>query len=132
MTEFVHIEPGRAQRPAFAAWGLAQDPPLQTASASGWDVPLDLYPAVPVELLEGAFIDGYLAGSQPTPAAPAEAVERPLTALAAILPPTSTRKPRKAAARRRTTAEPVSTAPTVLDFSNTDTLLIEDIAGGAE
>lgn len=111
MTEFVHIEPGRVQRPAFAAWGLAQDPPLQTASASGWDVPLDLYPAVPVELLEGAYVDGYPADSQPAPAAPAEAAERPLTALDAILPPTSTRKPRKAAARRRTPAEPVSTAP---------------------
>lgn len=60
MTDTIHIEPNKAHRPAFALWGLAQDPPLQTATASGWDVPLALYPDVPPGLLEGAYVDGYV------------------------------------------------------------------------
>lgn len=56
------IEPDGPHRPAFAAWGLAQDPPLQTATASGWLVPFDLYATVPAELLDGAYVDGFQVG----------------------------------------------------------------------
>lgn len=73
MTETLYIEPAHEHRPSFALWGLAQKPVIQTASATGWDVPLDLYPAVPSELLEGAYVDGYLydvAKPQPEPVAP--------------------------------------------------------------
>lgn len=104
MTEHIHIEPGHEQRPAFAAWGLAQDPPIQTASASGWDVPVALYPAVPAELLEGAYVDGYQYGKPTVQPKPDEAPETPsepprdptgdpsLTALDAVMPKTSTRR----------------------------------------
>lgn len=95
MTDTVYIEPAHEHRPAFAAWGLAQTPPLQTASAQGWDVPLDLYPEVPPELLDGAFVDGYryaVPMAQPV----ALAAEAPQEA-----PPqrkrTTSRKPRKRA-----------------------------------
>lgn len=73
MTETLYIEPAHEHRPGFALWGLAQKPVIQTASATGWDVPLDLYPSVPSELLEGAYVDGYLydvAKPQPEPVAP--------------------------------------------------------------
>ena len=63
MSELILIEPDGPHRPAFAAWGLAQDPPLQTATASGWLVPVDLYASVPAEVLEGAYVDGFLVGS---------------------------------------------------------------------
>lgn len=60
MTEPIMIEPDGPNRPAFAAWGLAQDPPLQTATASGWLVPLDLYPSIPAALLDRAYVDGFM------------------------------------------------------------------------
>lgn len=67
MSDTVHIEPGHRHRPAFAAWGLSQDPPLQTASTTGWNVPLDLYPSVPAELLEGGYVDGFPYGGPDVP-----------------------------------------------------------------
>lgn len=108
MTSFIHVEPAHEQRPAFAAWGLAQSRPLQTASATGWDIPLDLYPLIPVELLAGSYVDGYPydhAQAQPelTPPVkqkePAAAAERPLL-------PKRTRK--KAASRQPLAAERAS------------------------
>lgn len=60
MTDFIHIEPAHERRREFARWCLEQTPRIETASATGSDVPLDLYPSVPPELLEGAYVDGYL------------------------------------------------------------------------
>lgn len=60
MTDQILIEPDWPHRPAFASWGLAQDPPIQTATATGWLVPVDLYSSVPAELLDGAYVDGFL------------------------------------------------------------------------
>lgn len=110
MNEFIHIEPAHEQRPAFALWGLSQEKPLQTATASGWDVPVDLYPSVPAELLTGAYVDGYPYGvsqAQPTfttadtltqdPDAP----ERPV--LVAEAP-----KPRKRTAKKAAAVESTS------------------------
>lgn len=57
--DFVYIEPAREHRQAFARWGLDQSPRLETASASGWNVPLVLYPSVPEGLLSGARVDGF-------------------------------------------------------------------------
>lgn len=134
MTAYIHVEPGYAQRPGFAAWGLAQDPPLQTASASGWDVPIELYPVIPAELLEGAYADGYLVGTTGTPAAAPQATEPPkgaasetnfgdggegqvdvnavqgnrLSALDAIIPPTSTRRSRAGASTRKPKTDPAT------------------------
>ena len=59
MTDYVFIEPLAARRVKFAQWGLEQEPPLQTATSTGWLVPLDLYPRIPSDLLEGAYVDGY-------------------------------------------------------------------------
>lgn len=95
MTSFIYIEPAHEHRPAFAAWGLAQERPLQTATATGWDVPVDLYPSVPVELLEGAYVDGYPYGrGRPQPVKQDRAAPR---------------KPRKRAAKKATAKPPVLT-----------------------
>lgn len=69
VTEHVHIEPANKHRRSFARWGLAQEPPVYNTTERGWDVPLDLYPQVPAELLDGALVDGYpYAGAAPAPA----------------------------------------------------------------
>lgn len=104
VTTFVHIEPGEGQRQGFARWCLAQEPRIETASATGSDVPLDLYPTIPSELLEGAYVDGYPYG-QPQPQPKAD--EQPdVTQASGGGKPQP--KPRKQAARRRTTRKDVS------------------------
>lgn len=122
MDGFIHVEPAHEQRPAFALWGLDQFPPLGTASAQGWDVPLDLYVSIPPELLAGAYVDGYphdVPQPQPAPVAAAVAQqtagERPQlpevpqaarNPLAAERKPLAAeRKPRKRATRKPTTSE---------------------------
>lgn len=78
MTHTIHVEPAHANRQAFAKWALSQDPKIQTASATGSDVPVDLYPAIPAELLEGAYVDGYLyRGADPVPAVRADGSKPP-------------------------------------------------------
>ena len=52
MSDFIHIEPAHEKRRDFARWALAQTPKLQTSSSTGTDVPIDIYPDVPPELLE--------------------------------------------------------------------------------
>lgn len=71
MTDVVHIEPADDQRRAFARWALSQTPKLQTSSSTGTDVPVDLYPSVPAELLEGAFVDGFRYGAEDVRQVPA-------------------------------------------------------------
>ncbi|QBZ73502.1 hypothetical protein SEA_MISCHIEF19_17 [Streptomyces phage Mischief19] len=60
VTEHVYIEPAEDNRRQFARWCLDQTPRIETASATGSNVPVDLYPEVPATLLEGAYVDGYL------------------------------------------------------------------------
>ena len=104
MNDPITIEPDGPKRPAFALWALSQEPPLQTSSASGWDVPLDLYPSVPAELLEGAYIDGYHHSGPVVPAEAQQPSDDPLASLRDLAgeqpeqPKTSTRK--RAAARK--------------------------------
>lgn len=106
MNDPIMIEPAGPNRPAFAAWGLAQDPPIQTATASGWLVPVELYPAVPTELLDGAYVDGFLYDRPEAPAALPRGLEAPVEAPEAApieLPvrkgtPRTGRRSRKAAA----------------------------------
>lgn len=110
MSHFVHIEPADEQRRAFARWCLAQSPKLQTSSSTGTDVPVDLYPEVPPELLEGAFVDGFRYGGpaapQPVPVAAPEDLTGPKVPEAAKAPQAASsgpaRKPRKRAARKST------------------------------
>lgn len=93
MSDMIYVEPAHEARPAFAMWGLAQTPPLQTASATGWNVPLSLYPDVPSELLAGAFVDGFRYDhTMPQP----EAVQAPVPSVDPFTPePASApRKPR--------------------------------------
>lgn len=59
MTEFVTVEPAHERRAEFALWCLSQTPQIMTSSASGFDVPMDLYPSIPEKLLNGAYVDGY-------------------------------------------------------------------------
>lgn len=65
---YIYIEPAREHRRAFARWCLDQTPKIQAATATGSNVPVDLYPSLPVALLEGAFVDGYRYVGQVTPA----------------------------------------------------------------
>jgi hypothetical protein len=60
VTYLVLVEPADEHRPGFARWCLAQDPPIMTVSATGSEVPADLFKAVPDELLDGAYVDGHL------------------------------------------------------------------------
>lgn len=97
MTEYIHVEPAHEHRPAFAAWGLRQFPPLQTASAQGWDVPLDLYADIPPELLAGGVVDGFPYGvpnPQPAPQAPEGGTE-PASVPRKAAPSTPRRRPRR-------------------------------------
>lgn len=60
MTYLVSVEPADEHRKSFAQWCLAQHPPILTASSTGSQVPVDLFPSIPDELLHGAYIDGHL------------------------------------------------------------------------
>lgn len=75
----VHIVPAPEHRRDFARWCLAQNPRIETASANGSDVPIDLYPSVPVELLEGAYVDGFQHGGSGSPQPVAGVPEAPAT-----------------------------------------------------
>lgn len=108
MSDFVHIEPADEQRRAFARWALSQTPKLQTSSSTGTDVPVDLYPEVPPELLEGAYVDGFRYGGpeapQPDADAPPKVPAGPTSTGTASAPQAAAdgpeKKPRKRAARR--------------------------------
>lgn len=103
MTDFVTVEPAHEMRPEFALWALAQSPPIMTSSASGFDVPVNLYPSIPGKLLNGAYVDGYhynRPSPQPVAAKPVVAPPEPVTA--APLPTEA--KPLTAEAKRRTRA----------------------------
>lgn len=99
MTEFVTVEPAYASRPMFALWCLAQDPQIMTSSATGFDVPIDLYPSVPPELLYGAHVDGFLYDRPAPQPAHAESLGAPLAAETAA----KKTAPRKRATRARKT-----------------------------
>lgn len=60
MTYLVLVEPADEQRRAFARWCLAQDPPIMTTTASGSEVPADVFRDMPEGLLVGAYVDGHL------------------------------------------------------------------------
>lgn len=108
MSDFVHIEPADEQRRAFARWALSQMPKLQTSSSTGTDVPVDLYPEVPPELLEGAYVDGFRYGGQAAPQPDADAPPKvpagPTSTGTASAPQAAAddpeKKPRKRAPRR--------------------------------
>ena len=77
VTQNIHVEPAPEQRAPFACWALDTFGSIGTTS-TGFSVPVDAYPAVPVELLEGAYVDGYLYRSQdPVPAARADGSKPP-------------------------------------------------------
>lgn len=68
---------------------------MQTASERGWDIPLDLYPLVPAELLEGAVVDGYLYNTptvQPDPVTTPEPAPKQADAETVTPSPRSGRK----------------------------------------
>ena len=99
---FVHIEPSQERRRLFALWCLEQDPPIQTASASGFDVPLSLYPDIPAEVLEGAYVDGYRLDRVSSQPEAVQASEAPAKARRELSP----RQPRKRTARKAAKAQP--------------------------
>lgn len=113
MTEYVYIEPSREHRRDFARWCLKQTPKIQATTATGSNVPVDLYPSVPVALLAGGRVDGFPYDRQapqgkapakpkadPEPEQQPEPVKPLLTAeqQSADLEP---QQPRKRAARKR-------------------------------
>lgn len=92
MTTLITIEPDENRRSLFALWAIGQDPPVRTSGPNSFDVPLDLYPYVPADLLEGAVVDGFHHDRQmPQP----EAAPAPETA-----PRAAVKEPAKKAARR--------------------------------
>lgn len=108
MPDPIHVEPSWDRRAAFARWCLAQTPQLNTTSSTGWNIPVDLYATIPPELLEDAYVDGFLY-NRPAPqpvkpvggvlaADPADAGPSAQTTTAK--PPSTPRKPRKRAARK--------------------------------
>jgi len=137
MTDFVHIEPADDQRRAFARWALSQTPKLQTSSSTGTDVPVDLYPDVPVELLEGAFVDGYRYGgpAAPQPDSGTTPAPEPTTAARASQAASSgpARKPRKRAARKpRKAATSKLTAEQLADEAGPDVAAAADGSSSAD
>jgi hypothetical protein len=110
VTDPILIEPDWPHRPAFAVWGLAQDPPIQTATATGWLVPVELYASVPAELLDGAYVDGFRLGqtwvqdtpfTEPEPetasSVPPRGEEIPVEAAPVTVPARKPRRPRRKA-----------------------------------
>lgn len=112
MSEFLTIEPADALRGPFAVWALARDPKVQTVGTHGFVVPLDWYPDIPVSLLEGAYVDGYLYNRpEPVKAEPVKAeAQVPLVELRLPAGPLTAEKPkpepRKRAARKRAPRKP--------------------------
>lgn len=77
MTHFVHVEPAPEHRARFARWGLDTLGNIDTTS-TGFSVPVAAYPDIPVTLLEGAYVDGYLyRGADPVPAVRADGSKPP-------------------------------------------------------
>jgi hypothetical protein len=60
MSYSVLIEPADDRRVEFARWCLAQEPRIETASASGSELDSELFKQVPEHLLVGAYVDGRL------------------------------------------------------------------------
>lgn len=58
MTDSILVEPAGEHRRDFARWAITQDPRIETASQSGFNVPLTLFGDVPEALLDGALVDG--------------------------------------------------------------------------
>ncbi|WP_180930970.1 hypothetical protein [Streptomyces sp. AJS327] len=58
MPDRIHVEPTQENRHAFAAWAVAQDPKVRTASATSFAVPHHLFTEVPERLLIGSLVDG--------------------------------------------------------------------------
>ena len=56
----VLVEPAGEQRQQFAAWCIAQEPEVSTASHNAFAVPDDLFKDLPEPLLVGALVDGRL------------------------------------------------------------------------
>lgn len=119
MTDLIQVEPGAAQRGLFAQWCLKQSPPIQTSGHATFDVPLDLYPVIPSELLEGAVVDGFRLDVQmpqpvlpKAPAAPSEPVT-PEVPVPESVPMLTAEKPgpaRKRATRKRAATKPAADA----------------------
>lgn len=58
--DHILIEPAQAARQGFARWALSQEPRIETASARGFLVPIELFAGIPDELLDGSRIDGHV------------------------------------------------------------------------
>lgn len=117
---YIYIEPAREHRRAFARWCLDQTPKIQVASATGSNVPVDLYPSVPLELLEGAYVDGYRYVGTPAPAPAPASGRRELTAEKLAGAPATPRKrrPRKKAAEATASEAVDTTASEAVDASD--------------
>lgn len=110
---YIYIEPAREHRRAFARWCLDQTPKIQAASATGSNVPVDLYPSVPLDLLNGAYVDGfrYVGEVEPAP------VRRELAAEKLAKTPAAPRKRRPRKKGSGTTAS-ASVSATVIEATD--------------
>ncbi|MEU6628461.1 C2H2-type zinc finger protein [Streptomyces parvus] len=55
----IEVQPAPEQRRAFARYAVLQKPKWRTVSPTSFNVPADLFPAVPEELLIGSVVDGH-------------------------------------------------------------------------
>lgn len=113
---YIYIEPAREHRRAFARWCLDQTPKIQAASATGSNVPVDLYPSVPLDLLEGAYVDGFRYVGE-LAEAPAGPVRRELAAEKLAKAPAAPRKRRPRKKGSGTTAS-ASVSATVIEATD--------------
>lgn len=58
MTAVIRVQPTADLRPEFAAWAVAQTPPVRTVSHVEFGVPAQMFTHMPEALLLGALVDG--------------------------------------------------------------------------
>lgn len=57
MSDFIHVQPTRERRVAFARWAVAQTPKVRTVSPHTFAVPPHLFTEAPEDILIGALVD---------------------------------------------------------------------------
>lgn len=59
MSDFIHVQPTRECRVAFARWAVAQNPKVRTVSPHTFAVAPHLFTEAPEDILIGSLVDGH-------------------------------------------------------------------------
>lgn len=127
----LHVEPAAEKRPAFALWCISQTPSIQTASATGYDIPVPLFQVMPTELLEDAYVDGFLFAPQTAAQPVIEDTDSTKAPQAVSGPPTAPdgAAPRRTRKARKTASRPPAEAPDRKDDGDDIVALVADADG---